>query len=28
VESNGYWDDFKAGPYAEPAQVPPMPWKD
>lgn len=28
VESNGYWDDFKTGPYAEPAQVPPMPWKD
>jgi len=28
VEGNGYWDDFKTGPYAEPAQVPPMPWKD
>jgi uncharacterized lipoprotein YddW (UPF0748 family) len=27
VESNGYWDDFKEGPYAKPAQVPPMPWK-
>ena len=27
VEGNQYWDDFKAGPYAEPAQVPPMPWK-
>ncbi len=28
VEGNGYWDDFKEGPYTEPAQVPPMPWKD
>ena len=28
VEGNQYWDDFKNGPYAEPAQVPPMPWKD
>jgi uncharacterized lipoprotein YddW (UPF0748 family) len=28
VESNNYWDDFEAGPYAEPAQVPPMPWKN
>ena len=28
VEGNGYWDDFKTGPYAEPAQVPPMTWKD
>ncbi len=27
VESNGYWDDFVTGPYSEPAQVPPMPWK-
>ena len=27
VEGNQYWDDFKAGPYAKPAQVPPMPWK-
>jgi uncharacterized lipoprotein YddW (UPF0748 family) len=27
VEGNQYWDDFKEGPYAEPAQVPPMPWK-
>ncbi|MCJ7619883.1 MAG: hypothetical protein MUP64_06670, partial [Anaerolineae bacterium] len=28
VEGNDYWDDFKTGPYAEPAQVPPMAWKD
>jgi uncharacterized lipoprotein YddW (UPF0748 family) len=27
IEGNQYWDDFKEGPYAEPAQVPPMPWK-
>jgi uncharacterized lipoprotein YddW (UPF0748 family) len=28
VDGNDYWDDFRNGPYAEPAQVPPMPWKD
>jgi uncharacterized lipoprotein YddW (UPF0748 family) len=28
VEGNHYWDDFKAGPYAEAAQVPPMSWKE
>jgi len=27
VEGNGYWDEFRKGPYSEPAQVPPMPWK-
>jgi uncharacterized lipoprotein YddW (UPF0748 family) len=25
VEGNGYWEDFRTGPYAEPAQVPPTP---
>jgi uncharacterized lipoprotein YddW (UPF0748 family) len=28
VEGNQCWDDFRSGPYAELAQVPPMPWKD
>ena len=23
----GYWDEFRNGPYAIPADVPPMPWK-
>jgi uncharacterized lipoprotein YddW (UPF0748 family) len=27
VESRGYWDEFRAGPYAQPATVPDMPWK-
>jgi uncharacterized lipoprotein YddW (UPF0748 family) len=27
VDGNDYWDDFRTGPYAEPAQVPPMAWK-
>ncbi|MGB3904254.1 MAG: family 10 glycosylhydrolase [Anaerolineae bacterium] len=27
IESNDYWDEFRTGPYAEPATVPPMPWK-
>jgi uncharacterized lipoprotein YddW (UPF0748 family) len=27
VESNDYWDDFREGPYAQPAQLPSMPWK-
>jgi len=28
VDGNDYWDEFRNGPYAEPAQVPPMAWKD
>jgi uncharacterized lipoprotein YddW (UPF0748 family) len=27
VDSKGYWDEFRRGPYAQPAQVPAMPWK-
>ncbi len=27
VESNDYWDEFRNGPYAQPVQVPSMPWK-
>ncbi len=27
VNQRGYWDDFRRGPYARPAQVPPLPWK-
>ncbi len=27
VDGKGYWDDFRSGPYARPAEVPPMPWK-
>lgn len=27
LESNDYWDEFGEGPYAEPAQLPAMPWK-
>jgi hypothetical protein len=27
VEGNDYWDEFRTGPYAEPAQVPSMLWK-
>ena len=27
VESKHYWDEFRDGPYAQPAQVPPMVWK-
>jgi uncharacterized lipoprotein YddW (UPF0748 family) len=26
--ANGYFDDLKAGPYAEPATVPDIPWRD
>jgi hypothetical protein len=26
VDSRGYWDDFAAGPYAQPAAVSPLPW--
>jgi len=27
VEGKGYWDEFRSGPYARPAEVPPLPWK-
>jgi uncharacterized lipoprotein YddW (UPF0748 family) len=27
VDGKGYWDEFRAGPYAQPAKVPAMPWK-
>jgi uncharacterized lipoprotein YddW (UPF0748 family) len=27
VNQKGYWDEFRGGPYARPAQVPPLPWK-
>jgi uncharacterized lipoprotein YddW (UPF0748 family) len=27
INSRGYWDEFRNGPYARPAQVPEMPWK-
>jgi uncharacterized lipoprotein YddW (UPF0748 family) len=27
VDARGYWDEFRAGPYAQPATVPAMPWK-
>jgi uncharacterized lipoprotein YddW (UPF0748 family) len=27
VESRGYWDEFRAGPYAQPAAVPSMTWR-
>jgi uncharacterized lipoprotein YddW (UPF0748 family) len=27
VDAKGYWDEFRAGPYAQPAKVPAMPWK-
>ncbi len=27
VDQKGYWDDFRNGPYAQPAEVPAMPWK-
>ncbi|RMF31327.1 MAG: hypothetical protein D6759_10260 [Chloroflexi bacterium] len=27
LDSRGYWDDLAAGPYAQPAAVPPMPWR-
>jgi uncharacterized lipoprotein YddW (UPF0748 family) len=27
VDSKGYWDEFRRGPYAQPAEVPAMPWK-
>jgi uncharacterized lipoprotein YddW (UPF0748 family) len=27
VDEKGYWDEFRAGPYARPAQVPAMAWK-
>jgi len=27
VEGKGYWDEFRRGPYAQPAEVPAMPWK-
>jgi uncharacterized lipoprotein YddW (UPF0748 family) len=27
VDSKGYWDEFRQGPYAKPADVPAMPWK-
>ena len=27
VNSRGYWDEFRRGPYAQPAQVPSLRWK-
>jgi uncharacterized lipoprotein YddW (UPF0748 family) len=27
VDSRGYWDEFRAGPYSQPATVPAMSWK-
>ena len=27
VEKRGYWDEFRAGPYAQPAKIPTMSWK-
>jgi len=27
VDEKGYWDEFRAGPYAQPATVPAMAWK-
>lgn len=27
VNDRGYWDEFRRGPYARPAQVPSLPWK-
>jgi uncharacterized lipoprotein YddW (UPF0748 family) len=27
VNQRGYWDEFRNGPYARPARVPPLPWK-
>jgi uncharacterized lipoprotein YddW (UPF0748 family) len=27
VESRGYWDEFRSGPYAQPATVPAMSWR-
>jgi uncharacterized lipoprotein YddW (UPF0748 family) len=26
VNTHGYWDDFAAGPYAQPAALSPLPW--
>lgn len=28
VDSRGYWDEFRQGPYARPAEVPSMPWRE
>jgi len=28
VDSKGYWDEFRQGPYAQPARVPSMPWQE
>jgi uncharacterized lipoprotein YddW (UPF0748 family) len=28
VEQKGYWDEFRNGPYARPATVPAMTWKE
>jgi uncharacterized lipoprotein YddW (UPF0748 family) len=28
VDSRGYWDEFRRGPYAQPAKVPSMPWQE
>jgi uncharacterized lipoprotein YddW (UPF0748 family) len=27
IEERDYWDDFRAGPYAWPSRIPPMPWR-
>jgi len=27
INQRGYWDEFRNGPYAIPADVPPVPWK-
>ncbi len=28
LEANGYFDDLRAGPYAQPAAVPDLPWRN
>jgi len=27
INERDYWDDFLAGPYARPSDIPPMPWR-
>jgi uncharacterized lipoprotein YddW (UPF0748 family) len=27
VNGKDYWDEFRGGPYAQPAQVPSLPWR-
>lgn len=28
VDGKDYWDEFRSGPYAQPAEIPALPWKE